>query len=164
MNHYCVIGISGLIIVYCTLKIWTTLKTHVKNTNVMDVKLQRQLFYTLLVQVRRARDRGLPSHFQTAIPFLMYHLPTMVFLTFPLWPEKSQFGSATPLFSVFTTIPKILDPIVIIIGIKDYRHAVLRLAIRLGIKKAPIAPSSSTGDASKSSDQASKTSKVIEMA
>lgn len=53
----------------------------------------------------------------------MYHIPTVVFLTFPLWPDNSQFGSAVPLFSCFTTFTKILDPIVTIVGIKDYRRA-----------------------------------------
>lgn len=52
-NHYLVILLSGAIIIYCTVTIYRTLENHRRSSSFeIDVQFQRQLFYTLLVQVR----------------------------------------------------------------------------------------------------------------
>lgn len=67
--------------------------------------------------------------FQTTIPFFLCHLPTLIYLvgTSPFVPDDFSFGAVSSIFSLLTAVPKVLDPIVVMICIREYRTAAIRI-------------------------------------
>ncbi|GMR49035.1 hypothetical protein PMAYCL1PPCAC_19230, partial [Pristionchus mayeri] len=92
-----------IIVIFCAVNIFRALRNNVKSKK--TIALQRQLFYTLLIQF--------------SVPFILMYSPVLLVIT----PTLFHFSYDLPyrlMPSFFVPFP-FLDALVILIGVRDYR-------------------------------------------
>lgn len=65
--------------------------------------------------------------FQTAVPFIFCHIPSMIFLSIPFLQSDFSFGQYSLIFTWTTTAVKFIDPLIVMALVPDYRRAVCKV-------------------------------------
>ncbi|KAF8370954.1 hypothetical protein PRIPAC_77383 [Pristionchus pacificus] len=103
------------IVIFCAVNVFRLLNNIVHSLK--SQSMQRQLFYTLLVQV-------------FSVPFFLMYLPVLLVITPPLF--HISLNLPFHLMSSFFVAFPFLDALVILIGVRDYRMALFRV-VRISV-------------------------------